>query len=173
MQARRPLSIPPLPRSLFGSSRQQRLQVLLGAAAAPVLPAAAGGSAWSQLTSNYVFCVGFWGWFIAQFLKVRGEPLSRRCTGTARQHALAGSCPVAEACGFVPLWHVLLAALQQAAARGKVVERQVRSLPPPQIFTKRYKTGVWDLRAFVDSGGMPSSHSSLCSVRLTGCQPAG
>ena len=34
-----------------------------------------------------------------------------------------------------------------------------------QIFTRRYKTGVWDLTAFVDSGGMPSSHSSLCTVR--------
>lgn len=57
-----------------------------------------------QLTSNYVFCVGFWGWFIAQFLK---------------------------------------------------------------IFTKRYKKGVWDVRAFVDSGGMPSSHSALCSAVTT------
>jgi hypothetical protein len=55
--------------SLLGSSRQQRLQVLLGAAAVPVLPTSA--SAWSQLSSNYVFCVGFWGWFCAQFLKVR------------------------------------------------------------------------------------------------------
>lgn len=32
-----------------------------------------------------------------------------------------------------------------------------------QIFTKRYKKGVWDVRAMVDSGGMPSSHSSLCA----------
>lgn len=32
-----------------------------------------------------------------------------------------------------------------------------------KIFTKRYKKGVWDLRAMVDSGGMPSSHSSLCA----------
>lgn len=38
---------------------------------------------------------------------------------------------------------------------------------PMQIFTKRYKKGVWDLKAFVDSGGMPSSHSSLCAVRCT------
>lgn len=56
-----------------------------------------------QLTGNYVFAVGFCGWFLAQFLK---------------------------------------------------------------IFTKWYKTGVFTLRAFVDSGGMPSSHSALCSVRL-------
>ncbi len=33
-----------------------------------------------------------------------------------------------------------------------------------QIFTKRIKQGVWDIRAIVDSGGMPSSHSALCTV---------
>ena len=33
-----------------------------------------------------------------------------------------------------------------------------------QIFTKRVKKGVWDLKAIVDSGGMPSSHSALCTV---------
>ena len=59
---------------------------------------------WADLASNYVFCVGFCGWFLAQFLK---------------------------------------------------------------IFTKRYKTGVWDARAFFDSGGMPSSHSALCSSVTT------
>ncbi|KAL6762481.1 divergent PAP2 family-domain-containing protein [Haematococcus lacustris] len=32
-----------------------------------------------------------------------------------------------------------------------------------KIFTKRYKKGVWDIRAMVEPGGMPSSHSSLCS----------
>ncbi|KAI8470280.1 MAG: divergent PAP2 family-domain-containing protein [Monoraphidium minutum] len=32
-----------------------------------------------------------------------------------------------------------------------------------KIFTKRLKKGVWDLRAIVDSGGMPSSHSALCA----------
>lgn len=37
-------------------------------------------------------------------------------------------------------------------------------LAAPQIFTKRFKKGVWDITAVVDSGGMPSSHSSLCSV---------
>lgn len=58
------------PRRVLGGSRQQQLQVLLGAAAAPIIPSG-GSSAWVQLTSNYVFCVGFWGWFIAQFLKVR------------------------------------------------------------------------------------------------------
>ncbi len=35
-----------------------------------------------------------------------------------------------------------------------------------QIFTKRLKKGVWDLKAIVDSGGMPSSHSALCTVRM-------
>ena len=33
-----------------------------------------------------------------------------------------------------------------------------------QIFTKKIKQGVWDIRAIVDSGGMPSSHSALCTV---------
>jgi acid phosphatase family membrane protein YuiD len=37
----------------------------------------------------------------------------------------------------------------------------------PQIFTKYLKKGVWDLRAIVDSGGMPSSHSALCAVSGT------
>eukprot|EP00877_Chromochloris_zofingiensis_P000793 jgi/Chrzof1/10714/Cz05g09230.t1 len=33
-----------------------------------------------------------------------------------------------------------------------------------KIFTKRYKKGIWDIRAIVDSGGMPSSHSALVAV---------
>lgn len=61
-------------------SRQQRAQWLLAAAAVPVLPS--GGSAWAQLTSNYVFCVGFWGWFMAQFLKVGAEWLAERGRAT-------------------------------------------------------------------------------------------
>lgn len=32
-----------------------------------------------------------------------------------------------------------------------------------KIFTKRARKGVWDVRAIVDSGGMPSSHSALCA----------
>ncbi|PNW75523.1 hypothetical protein CHLRE_12g530100v5 [Chlamydomonas reinhardtii] len=32
-----------------------------------------------------------------------------------------------------------------------------------KIFTKRFKKGVWDLGAMLESGGMPSSHSSLCA----------
>lgn len=67
------------------------------------LPTAVVG-AWNQITSNYVFVVGFWGWFLAQFFK---------------------------------------------------------------IFTKWYKTGIFSIGAFFDSGGMPSSHSSLCSAVTT------
>ncbi|KAK9811944.1 hypothetical protein WJX73_001762 [Symbiochloris irregularis] len=36
-----------------------------------------------------------------------------------------------------------------------------------KIFTRRAKTGVWDVRAIVDSGGMPSSHSALCTSVTT------
>jgi acid phosphatase family membrane protein YuiD len=36
-----------------------------------------------------------------------------------------------------------------------------------KIFTKWYKTGIFSVKAFVDSGGMPSSHSSLCSAVTT------
>jgi len=32
-----------------------------------------------------------------------------------------------------------------------------------KIFTWRFKKGTWDLKAIVQPGGMPSSHSSLCS----------
>lgn len=63
-----------------------------------------GASILADLSSNYVFVVGFCGWFCAQFLK---------------------------------------------------------------IFTKAYKTGVWDVRTMFDSGGMPSSHSALCSSVAT------
>lgn len=76
------------------------LPMLLGAA--PVVMVSP--SVWEMLAGNYVFVVGFWGWFMAQFLK---------------------------------------------------------------IFTKWYKTGRFSLRAFVDSGGMPSSHSALCSAVTT------
>ena len=75
------------------------LPLLLGAA-----PVALPPSAWQQLGGNYVFVVGFAGWFLAQFLK---------------------------------------------------------------IFTKWFKTGVFSPLAFVDSGGTPSSHSSLCSSITT------
>ncbi len=87
--------------------------------------------AWAELCSNYVFRVGFWGWFCAQFAKAR-RSLARRSVPT----------------------------LSVSAA-----PRHRRGVCCAQIFTRRYKTGVWDLTAFVDSGGMPSSHSSLCTVR--------
>jgi len=66
-----------------------------------LLDASTLAAGWSQLTSNYVFVVGFWGWFAAQFLKIFTGPR-----------------------GFNP-------------------------------------------SAFFDSGGMPSSHSSLCSAVTT------
>jgi hypothetical protein len=84
-----------------GIATRQRLASLLLYAAAVAGPVA---GVWADLSSNYVFVVGFCGWFLAQFLK---------------------------------------------------------------IFTKRYKQGVWDARAFLDSGGMPSSHSALCSSVTT------
>jgi len=69
------------------------------ALAAAALPAALA-EAFAELMGNRVFLVGFWAWFLAQFLK---------------------------------------------------------------IFTRRWKSGVWDVRAMVDSGGMPSSHSAFCA----------
>ena len=57
-------------------SRQQLGSLLLyaAAAAAPVpgtgAAGSAGGSILQDLLSNYVFVVGFCGWFSAQFLKI-------------------------------------------------------------------------------------------------------
>eukprot|EP00890_Picochlorum_soloecismus_P006076 jgi/Picsp_1/646/NSC_00642-R1_protein len=79
---------------------KKTLPLLLGAIPMAVIPQ----GVWDQLAGNYVFVVGFWGWFLAQFFK---------------------------------------------------------------IFTKWYKTGVLSPMAFFDSGGMPSSHSSLCSAVTT------
>ncbi|KAI3433751.1 hypothetical protein D9Q98_003558 [Chlorella vulgaris] len=95
-----------LSRLLEGSNgTQQRLGSVLLLSAAAVGSVGGGASGvLADLTSNYVFCVGFCGWFLAQFLK---------------------------------------------------------------IFTKRYKRGVWDARAFFESGGMPSSHSALCTSTTT------
>lgn len=36
-----------------------------------------------------------------------------------------------------------------------------------KIFTRRARKGVWDVRAMVDSGGMPSSHSALTAAITT------
>lgn len=82
---------------------KKTLPLLLGAIPF-ALPMAVPAGVWEQLAGNYVFVVGFWGWFLAQFLK---------------------------------------------------------------MFTKWYKTGVFSPSAFLDSGGMPSSHSSLCSAVTT------
>jgi len=79
---------------------KKTLPLLLGAIPMAVIPQ----GVWDQLAGNYVFVVGFWGWFLAQFFK---------------------------------------------------------------IFTKWYKTGILSPMAFFDSGGMPSSHSSLCSAVTT------
>ena len=95
-----------LARSSLAARQRLGGTLLCAAAAAAPVPGGGGGGAsiLADLLSNYVFVVGFCGWFTAQFLK---------------------------------------------------------------IFTKRYKTGAWDARAFFDSGGMPSSHSSLCSSVTT------
>lgn len=100
------LDVLPPRRLLEGSNgTQQRLGSVLLLSAAAVGSVGGGASGvLADLTSNYVFCVGFCGWFLAQFLK---------------------------------------------------------------IFTKRYKRGVWDARAFFESGGMPSSHSALCTSTTT------
>lgn len=84
----------------LASQGKMTFPLLLGAIPFAVIPS----SVWDQLTGNYVFVVGFWGWFLAQFFK---------------------------------------------------------------IFTKWYKTGIFSPSAFFDSGGMPSSHSSLCSAVTT------
>lgn len=58
------------------------MPALLGAAAAPL---AAGGSAWAQLSSNYLFVVGFCAWFMAQALKVRRPATVCRCWRAQRR----------------------------------------------------------------------------------------
>ena len=35
-----------------------------------------------------------------------------------------------------------------------------------KVFTNYYKKGKWDMGMMVASGGMPSSHSALCMVRI-------
>ena len=38
-----------------------------------------------------------------------------------------------------------------------------------KVFTHKFKKGKWDVLQVVASGGMPSSHSSLCMVRAPHC----
>lgn len=126
------------PAGPFGGMQQLPLAM----AAAVVLPALPGGGV-NDLFTNRVFLAGFWAWFTAQTLKVRtgAGPLRQRA---CRRPGVVDA-PCAPAPGPMPLAHH---------------HRRCR----PQIFTKRLKKGVWDLRAIVDSGGMPSSHSALCAV---------
>lgn len=53
--------------------RQHQPGLCMGAAAAVPLTSFKGNLL-QQLSGNYVFVVGFWAWFAAQFMKV-----SRRC----------------------------------------------------------------------------------------------
>jgi hypothetical protein len=92
----------------------------------------------ADLLANRVFMAGFTGWFIAQFAKVRGAELSWHWPW--------------------PAWRVQRRRLDPSPPRHAAL----------QIFTRRFKTGKWDVRAIVDSGGMPSSHSALCSVSGSG-----
>jgi acid phosphatase family membrane protein YuiD len=112
-------------------------------AAMSVLPLLPGGGV-TDLFTNRVFLAGFWAWFCAQTLKVR-----------LRNGRLLAA----------PRWS------QSGVAVCALAATSHDAPPPPhthtpQIFTKRLKKGVWDLRAIVDSGGMPSSHSALCAVSL-------
>lgn len=130
------------------------------AAAVPVaamaaMPALPGGGI-SDLFTNRVFLAGFWGWFTAQALKVRVR--GGAATATAAERAAA-----AEAACVLQSSAINATAVLPSPLHCLCVSR------PVQIFTKRLKKGVWDVRAIVDSGGMPSSHSALCAVRR--CSP--
>lgn len=155
-------SPPPLTRTPVAPHRRtqpfagQTLSMAALTVATLTLPSLPGNGVHDLLT-NTVFLAGFWAWGIAQCLKVGG---GRACP---RRHQLACS---------LPQW-------ASAGVHGRVGPRRV--LPPSrtarapcsrhadpclplQIFTKRIKKGVWDVRAIIDSGGMPSSHSALCAV---------
>lgn len=56
--------------------------------------------------------------------------------------------------------HVVVSCPGAAVTRGCLLHVHLRV----QIFTHRIKKGVWDLKAIVASGGMPSSHSALVAV---------
>ena len=62
------------------------------------------------------------------------------------------------------LKHSLTVASSLISCMGLSGDKPPRGLCNAQIFTRRLKKGVWDIRAIVDSGGMPSSHSALCTV---------
>ena len=111
--------------------------------------------------------VGFVAWFIAQFMKVCPFPTPAALAAHPLAFADRNSA------------HVGVLSLSMGAAP----LTELHDPPPPsppssfhfrapdgtvlhgkQIFTHRARKGKWRLKAFVDSGGMPSSHSSLCSV---------
>jgi hypothetical protein len=106
--------------------------------------AAVPGCSLADLLANRVFMASFTAWFIAQFAKVSSNRgLWRRGAGSGEP--------------------------ARRRARRRAHWRASGGSAPPrcraaQIFTRRFKTGKWDVRAIVDSGGMPSSHSALCSV---------
>lgn len=137
-----------------GSSACQRLGslALLAAAAAGPLP---GASILADLRSNYVFCVGFCGWFLAQFLKIFTKVGAAPGSGVNS----ARFCCCLQWLASAPGTRTLLCVPQ---ALSRTLQHALFLLP-----MQAYKTGVWDVRAFFDSGGMPSSHSSLCSSVAT------
>ena len=132
----------------------------------PVLP----GGGFSDLFTNRVFLAGFWGWFTAQTLKVS----EREGAGWVRPKWLVSSTACvwvspSTACSSRP--DMCAAQSSSSPLCAMVVSytpyqtyNLISTLPVLQIFTKRIKKGVWDIRAIVDSGGMPSSHSALCAV---------
>ena len=136
--------------SSFGREQDQDGLSLppLKAVTASVLPA--GG--WSDLGHNYIFQAGFWGWFIAQSLKV-GSHIQPICTSDTSKSCISWKLHISET-SRVLIW----LSLSQWSNEQALLDLQ--------IFTKRYKTGIWDLRAVVESGGMPSSHSALTAVRF-------
>lgn len=101
-------------------------------------------SALGSLMQNYVFQVGFVAWFIAQFMKASIFIVWSSVSGS----------------------YILLIPPEIVANTFLLSPLSMCSCLQ-QIFTYRARKGKWRLKAMVDSGGMPSSHSSLCSVCST------
>lgn len=66
-------------------------------------------------------------------------------------------------------WFIAQASLARACILPDITfpKRHVHDAQVMKVFTYRYKKGEWNLKALVDSGGMPSSHSSLCMAVTT------
>jgi acid phosphatase family membrane protein YuiD len=146
--------------------------VLAAAAAAMTFPSLPGGG-FADLFTNRVFLAGFWAWFTAQTLKVLLLlpllPSRLHCCCMSAYDTVSYKQAVDGAvCGFgtCDAARALLLVLNTAVGLAAVHVCL-------QIFTKRVKKGVWDIRAIVDSGGMPSSHSALCAVRQQQCGDGG